>query len=224
VRVLTDTIQGFTVAALGLRDSIGRFPATNISGTTSCITVQYRNVGLKPFVFESFAPQGNQYFSIPISQLPFVIRSGETRSIRVCFSPNELRTYRDTLILRGNCLGDTLVLEGVGISTERLLNSRCDVPILLRTISTPTSLTILNTAPNPSSGKTSLALELSDAAWISVHLYSAQGVEMRTLYDGYAEQGTSSVEFDTSGLEQGVYFCAVQAGAKRVTRQIVVVK
>ena len=223
-RLLTDTIQGFTIALVGARETVGRFTETGIAGTTNCISLQYRNVGLKPFVFDAVAPQLNRYFSVPVSQLPLVIPPGATRSIQVCFAPTELRAYRDTLILQRGCLGDTLVLQGEGISPERLANSRCDVPILLRTISVPTAITILNTAPNPASGKVTINMELGDEAWIQVQLFSASGNPVRNLYEGVAQKGKNYLEWETTGLEQGVYFCTVQAGTTRAVRQITILR
>jgi IgGFc binding protein/Secretion system C-terminal sorting domain len=224
VRTITDIIQGFTMELVGVRASAGQFSETAIAGTTNCISISYRNIGLKPFVFDAVAPEGNRTFSIPVSQLPFVIPSGETRSVNVCFAPSELRSFTDTLILSRNCVGDTLVLRGTGISPERIVDSRCAAPIRLRTISVPNTLVILNTAPNPASGQSSLKILLSETAWISISLYAANGTELRHVYDGELESGETSVLVDVSGLEQGVYFYAVQAGAKRVTKQMVIVR
>ncbi len=224
VRTITDIIQGFTIELVGVRSSVGQFSQTAIAGTTNCIAISYRNTGLKPFVFDAVAPQGNQTFSVPVSQLPFVIPNGETRSINVCFAPSELRSFTDTLILTRNCVGDTLVLRGTGISPERIVDSRCAAPIILRTISTPNALAILNTSPNPASGQASLKIFVSDAAFVSISLYTANGTELRRVYEGGLEAGETNVLVDVSGLEQGVYFYAVQAGAKRVTRQTVIVR
>jgi hypothetical protein len=223
-RLLTDTIQGFTIALVGARESVGRFTETGIAGTTNCISLQYRNTGLKPFVFDAVAPQTNRYFSVPVSQLPLVIPPNETRSINVCFAPTELRTYRDTLILQRGCLGDTVILQGEGVSPERLTNSRCDVPILLRTISAPTTVTILNTAPNPAFGKVTINMELGDEAWIQVQIFSASGNPVRSLYEGIAQKGKNYLEWETTGLEQGVYFCTIQAGTVRTVRQITILR
>jgi hypothetical protein len=116
------------------------------------------------------------------------------------------------------------VLRGTGISPERIVDSRCAVPIRLRTISTPGALAILNTAPNPASGQASLTIAVSEAVWVNISLYAANGTELRRLYDGELDSGESRVLVDLSDLQQGVYFYAVQSGAKRVTKQIVIVR
>lgn len=220
----TDTIQGFTIELVGARETVGRFSETNISGTTNCMTIQYRNVGMKTFVFNSLAPQLNRYFSIPPSQLPLSIPPNTIRGIDVCFSPDALISYRDSLVLQRGCLGDTLVLEGAGIAPLRVANSRCDVPIVLRTLSSPSVLAVLNTAPNPASDKASVTVSVSDNAWIRVSITSSSGIELRSVFEGGIEQGETRVDFDVADLQQGVYFCTIQAGTKRVTRQMVIVR
>ncbi|TAE23435.1 MAG: T9SS C-terminal target domain-containing protein [Candidatus Kapaibacterium sp.] len=223
-RLQTDTIQGFTLEAVGERARLGQFGETLIGSSNACLTLRYRNYGLKPFRFEGISPRGNRFFSTPQTQFPLEIPSGASRTVQVCFSPTERQNYRDSLILTGNCVGDTILLEGAGISPDRFALSRCDVPLRLRTLSTPNTLAVLNSAPNPASDKISLSISVSEAAVLGVSIFASNGTAIRHFTETRVPEGVSTLEFDTSDLEQGVYFCAVQAGAKRVMRQIVVVR
>lgn len=224
VLTLRDIIPGFTVELVGDRTTAGNFSETMIAGTTNCITVQYRNVGQTPLTRTALAPQRNQIFSIPVSQLPFTIAPGATSRISVCFAPIEAQDYRDTLIIGGNCLGDTLILRGTGIAPVRIVDSRCDVQIRLRTISTPTVLAILNTRPQPASEAATVRVMVSEEVDISMKLYTADGIERMSVYEGALQAGETDVIVGTQGLEAGVYFCVVQAGTKRSVRQIVIVR
>lgn len=224
VLTLRDTIPGFTVELVGDRATAGNFSETMIGGTMNCITLQYRNVGLRPFSLAALAPQRNQHFSVPVSQLPFSLAPGETRRIALCFAPTEMKDYLDTLIIRGNCLGDTLVLRGAGTAPVRIVDSRCDVPIRLRTISTPTALAIMNARPQPASEEATVRVSVSETVEISMKLYTASGTERLNVYEGALQAGETDIILGTQSLEPGVYFCIVQAGTKRVVRQIVVVR
>lgn len=224
VLTLRDIIPGFTMELVGDRTTAGTFTETTIAGTTNCITLQYRNVGLRTFSLPALAPQGNKYFSLPVTQLPFAVAPGETRSVSVCFAPIELKDYRDTLIIGGNCLGDTLILRGAGIAPVRVVDSRCDVPLRLRTISTPTALAIVNALPQPASDAATVRVMVSETVEISMKLYTAAGVERASVYEGALQAGETDVILGTQGLEPGVYFCVVQSGIKRAVRQIVIMR
>ncbi len=223
-RTVTDTIPGFTLEAIGERGRLGQFGERLIGSTNACLTIRYRNYGLRPFRFESISPRENRFFSTPQAQFPLEIPSGESRTVQVCFAPTERQNYRDSLILTGNCVGDTILLEGAGISPDRFALSRCDVPLRLRTLSTPNTLAVLNSAPNPASDKVSLSISVSEATVLGISIFASNGTAIRHFTETNVPEGVSTLEFDTSDLEQGVYFCAVQAGAKRVMRQIVVVR
>jgi hypothetical protein len=222
--LIRDTIPGFTLELVGERRSAGNFGETSIAGTTNCIQIEYRNTGLTTFYFPTLAPERNLFFSMPPSQFPFEIPPGSTRRVTLCFAPSELRAYQDTLIIAGNCLGDTLPLFGVGGAPVRIVDSRCDAPLQLRTISTPSRLAIVNASPQPAANEAVIRVELSDNALVEIAILSATGERRRVAYKGGLEMGETDVVLDTQDLESGVYFCVVQAGSKRAARQIVIVR
>ncbi|MCU0426567.1 MAG: T9SS type A sorting domain-containing protein [Candidatus Kapabacteria bacterium] len=225
VTTVQNVIPGFTVALVGDRTSVGNFGETSVVGTTNCITVQYRNSGSQPFVYARLAPQGNTTFSLPVSQLPITIAPGAMQRITLCFAPSEVRDFRDTLILGGNCLGDTLVLRGTGIAPNFLGDSRCDVPVRLRIVSTPSRLAVVNTAPQPASDIANLKIMVSEAAQIRISIMNAQGMmQTENAFVGEISEGETEIPLSTAHLPTGVYFCTIQAGTKQVVRQIVVVR
>lgn len=223
-RIVSDVIPGFTIELAQDRARAGVFGETMIAGTTSCLTLTYRNAGTQAFVLGNIAPQRNLNFSVPISQLPITIASGETRTLTLCFAPTEVRDYNDTLIVRGNCLGDTLLLRGSGTAPVRVVDSRCDAPLQLRTISTPTVLAIVKTTPQPASDAATVRVLVSEAVNVNITLYNANGIERKALFTGALEQGETDVIVETGDIEAGVYFCIVQAGMKRAVRQVVIVR
>jgi hypothetical protein len=224
IATVSDVIQGFTVALVGDRTTLGNFGATSTGGTTNCIRLEYRNTGSLPFSLRNLAPQGNMSFSAPPLQFPITIAPGATSRITLCFVPTEFRDYRDTLILGANCVGDTLILRGTGITPVYDATSRCDVPIQLRVLSTPAVLAIVHTAPQPVSDVATVRVQSSEAATISTTLYSTDGIERGGPFVMNVEAGETDVRLDTKNLETGVYFCVVQSGLKRVMRQLVIIR
>lgn len=225
ITTVQNIIPGFTLDLVGDRSVVGNLGETSVVGTTNCITLQYRNTGSQTFVYNRLAPQGNTAFSLPVSQFPITIAPGATQRVTVCFAPSEVREFRDTLILGGNCLGDTLVLRGTGVAPNFIGDSRCDVPVRLRIVSTPSSLVIRSISPQPSSDVAILKLDVSEPTSINVSLLNAQGLKQgETVFSGEIPAGESDISLAINHLPTGVYFCTVQAGTKQVMRQVVIIK
>jgi hypothetical protein len=224
VRTVREIIPGFTVELIGTRATVGLFPETPISGTIACIEVQYRNIGVQPFVLNTFAPTGNRWFSIPVSQLPIVIPAGGQTSISICFAPVALRDYADTLIISRNCLADTVILRGSGSAPVRVVDTRCAAPIRLRTTSLESAFVLAPVSPNPVTDVATVRVTMQDAAHVAIMLTSATGAPLSTVYDGDLEKGSSDVMMDVNRLPSGVYMLVVQSGTKRAVQQIVVLR
>jgi hypothetical protein len=87
-------------------------------------------------------------------------------------------------------------------------------------------------APNPLRGGTTISYELARASPVSLRIYDLSGREVRVLEstaDGAKCPGIYNVRWDGRDgaghpLAEGVFFCTLEAGPKRLTRKLVVMK
>lgn len=71
----------------------------------------------------------NLVYSIPQSQLPILFDAGEERSILVCFNPNQLGYFKDTLIFHDKCANTKMPLQGIGSPNIYNSNTKCNVTL-----------------------------------------------------------------------------------------------
>jgi IgGFc binding protein len=136
-RTVTDTLQGFPLRIVfsppSLSAQANRLANVDFAiagaGITTCQTVQVWNDGLLPLVLSSPFLQSNIIFSIPQSQFPFVIAPGIPRNLTLCFSPELIRSYQDTLSIKRLCDTETISLVGEGGVRVFEGNSRCSVGV-----------------------------------------------------------------------------------------------
>ncbi len=212
-RLIRDTIQGFTLRLQpeGTRiDTVGRF-GNHLITSFICRTFSYRNVGLLPFFIPLWSPQGNEYFSLPVSQFPAVIAPGETRAFTICFAPLQAREYRDTLRIERFCVEDTFVLTGTGLPLVRTDNTRCNVEVVLTTSSAPLKYFMQQNFPNPASTLTSVLFGFQEPVHATLTLYNALGAKVVTLAESAFSAGEFMMQIDVSRLERGVYFYELRA-------------
>ncbi len=225
-RVLTDTIQGFTLqltASTAERNDLGTFGEKTITAFW-CRTIEYRNIGVKPFTIEQLAPLGNTYFSLPPSQFPLTIPAGGTQSFQVCFSPLETRDYRDTIKLGKYCVQDVILLTGTGSPLSRDEITRCNAEVRLTTSTAPLQYFMEQNFPNPSSGLTTIRFGMSSPAKGTLTLFNSLGEVLAKPIDAYLPIGVLDVTLDVSGLENGVYFYELRSGGTHIVRQLVVIR
>lgn len=96
------------------------------------------------------------------------------------------------------------------------------LPVLQSATSTSISddaeLNILDNYPNPFETYTNIRFRLTESAFTSVTIYNAEGRMIRTLSEQHVPAGEFSLEFDASGLSDGVYYCRVQSGSQQAMR------
>jgi hypothetical protein len=78
--------------------------------------------------------------------------------------------------------------------------------------------------PNPVNGSTSIPFQLATRQHARLCVYDVNGRLIRTLLDETRSAGDHSVLFNTSGLENGMYFYTVEAGGKKYSRKLIVLK
>lgn len=143
---------------------------------------------------------------------------GTTRNVVVRFTPSAAGNYSGMLQViygpAGNQNIQNITLFGVAadISTN-VAGSEATPPLMLEP-----------PVPNPAAGRARLAFTTGEAAHVTIALHNALGERVATLLDDRVTQGTHTVEFDSSALESGVYFCRMTAGERTQTRPVTVVR
>ncbi len=74
--------------------------------------------------------------------------------------------------------------------------------------------------------KPTVAIQFSNPAVgnVSVKVYNAMGQCVITLFDGLADAGVQSLEWNTSGYASGVYLMTLQSGSRKITQKTILLK
>jgi predicted GH43/DUF377 family glycosyl hydrolase len=67
--------------------------------------------------------------------------------------------------------------------------------------------------PNPCRDKLSLSILLRELTYVKIALYNLHGVRVATIYNGSLNEGNNEMEFETSWLHQGTYFCILKTNS-----------
>jgi hypothetical protein len=76
--------------------------------------------------------------------------------------------------------------------------------------------------PNPVSNKVRLNFTLQNNSNLSIKLYNTLGIELKTIADGYFNEGEDTVPIDVSDLPNGVYLIAIRNDGWTVVEKLVV--
>jgi hypothetical protein len=78
--------------------------------------------------------------------------------------------------------------------------------------------------PNPCNAKTKLVYSLLNSGEISLRVFSINGMEVASIYEGYKSSGNYQADFDGSQLPSGVYFVSFQVGNYSQTQKLILLK
>jgi hypothetical protein len=212
----------------------------------TCATITLQNTDAVRTVAMTAIPMArNIEFSVPPSQLPFILPPGSTRSLTVCFSPRDLGVRRDTLYVEDSCGVTAIPLVGEAISNNFAGDSRCRARIVLRTFGAqggggglPTAevLRLAEPSPNPASARLTLPLEryieplADEPVWARCTLKDVLGV---TVAEGiYApeirfSEGSERYErgefsLSVGHIPSGAYLLVVQSPHGAATFSVVI--
>jgi hypothetical protein len=94
-------------------------------------------------------------FTVSMSQLPIVVKPGETKYIDIYYSPTNINWQYDTMYISDNCSVIAIPLSGFGEKNFGEGVTDCDVPVNMgtRSIDVPKIMTLKNPVPNPTSSQ-----------------------------------------------------------------------
>lgn len=78
--------------------------------------------------------------------------------------------------------------------------------------------------PNPANGITEIPFHLTDGGKATLTLYDVQGRPIREIANDTFSVGDNTVQFDATGLSEGIYFYQITAGKFKQARKMVVSK
>ncbi len=136
----------------------------------TCATILLQNTdAVRPVVMQRIPIFRNIQFSVPVGQFPFVVPPASTRRLTVCFSPSELGTIRDTILVEDSCGITAIALVGEGIPNLYAADSRCSTRVIFRTLGANQAIAgvplrieavrLADPTPNPASSEVSLLVE-----------------------------------------------------------------
>jgi hypothetical protein len=210
-------IPGFTLAfSANPIDSIRKvfLFGERMIGTRHLDSLTVTNYGKYTIILENPRLDKNLLFSLPQSQFPMTIPSTESRTIKIIYKPISVQKFeklrdRDTLTFTMNCIDEKIPLEGIALEFDVQTDSKCNVPIRLRTDSIPTSLEAEIT-PSITEGKVEISIIAEESSFITLNLYNQMGKSMMNLFSGQISEGKTERIFDLSQLPNDVYFVEIK--------------
>ncbi|GAB1430225.1 hypothetical protein MASR2M18_10580 [Ignavibacteria bacterium] len=232
--IIRDTIPGFTMQ---IRSLSNVEPPTldygvTASGVFVCDSLELYNYGSYPLTFNNIELDVNIVFSIPQSQLPFVIMPKESRKLAVCYTPVSARKVnpydsvglpdKDGFGLNFRCLTRRILLKGTPSDIYRDGDSRCQLPVYTISDRVAPHYYLDDGYPNPSNGIVRFGFDVPIESDIRIVLTDISGIEQFVILEGHFPAGHFIGDIPTDRLAPGVYFYRMTAGGELLARPIIV--
>ena len=103
---------------------------STVIGNSTCVSLLFTNRNtMMDYELELPFIRRNIEFSIPMSQFPIRIKPGDSLSLEICFSPDSVGMWRDTIVFRDTCTALIFPLKGIGIPYIIEEESDCKVQL-----------------------------------------------------------------------------------------------
>jgi len=183
---------------------------------TLCKVIQIKNVGSAPFTLtNSFIVSDTLNFTVDGSKLPATINPGSYVVLNVCFHPQAVQTYSDSILWNTDLeaafkhsLKDHSILSGQGIQKAGV-----------KSFTEENSFTI---HPNPANGNYVI---VTFEGWTEVHpTMTVFDVLGREVYQRDISPSTSQIQIPIQNLPEGTYYVRLTSGNGSVTQSFMKVK
>lgn len=210
------------------------------SKEVSCKDIMIKNTSQNTVYLSKFILKGNTAFSIPQSQMPMRINSGEIKPVTVCYSPTALNLQKDTIVLNDVCSDKYIILGGFGKAWSNIVETKCGTPIKI-TLSKLSNGALFSThTPYPNPAKTAVSIEYKidsvnaldnkTQSHLKFELIELSGKILKISEDrikkltssiaNNTEQGIYSI--DLKGISRGKYNLIISIDDKKQYHNIVV--
>ena len=79
-------------------------------------------------------------------------------------------------------------------------------------------------SPNPFNPTTEISFTLPKATHVTLRIVNVMGQVVATLVDERMEAGSHRIQWNASGFASGIYFCTLEAGGRKDTQKMVLLK
>lgn len=212
VRILERQVPGFRVRISLAGAVVSAAAPILVSGATAqvltCATLLVENLSAYPLQLDGLWFAGNIIFSLPPSELPFFVAAGETKPLHICFAPNAVASFRDTLILEKFCERENIAIVGTAIEGALEALSRCNALVRLSPRRTVIALRA-SLSPQPASDVvaidiTPLIADAPSEERVIVRFFDMYGAERQTSRHTLSAQ-LSPLSIPITNLPAGQY-------------------
>ncbi|OGU42202.1 MAG: hypothetical protein A2X61_02225 [Ignavibacteria bacterium GWB2_35_12] len=222
------TIHGFTIEFPDLTSGNNTFVFDSTTlGECNCVPIKIKNTGIVPLNFDNnIYLKNNNIFSIPVSQLPFIIQPGESQMLKLCYTPRIVDNLKqtDTLFLVYNCVPLNVLLTGKAKPKLEVANSACNIPIKFNVIELPGTNFLEQNYPNPASDRTVIRFGNAEKGIVTLKVFDLLGNLRMTIFSEELKQGIYELMIDNNSLEQGVYIYSLMTGKGILSKTMIIRK
>ncbi len=194
-------------------------------GNINCRTIKIKNKSESHCRIDDIPLSRNMDFSIPQSQFPIELISGETYELLICFSPWETGIFTDTLIIQDTCSDHRIILTAEAEEINMTGTTRCGVPIQLTGEEMGgTFLEVFEPYPNPASDDVTFSFITNRKGISKIEIYDVLGNKVKSMERDVQSKGFQEISVSLDGVPAGLYVYRLSLEGAGFTRSMVVTK
>lgn len=206
--LLIDTIQGNTLVSNVVDGVDNEFGTVSIANE-KCKYIQFENKGILPYKFNQIRLNSGLYYSIPPSQLPFLLRcSGRKRFNGLFFNTDKYSKSQltDSIMLYMPCYSLIVPLKGKSEVLSQAIDTKCGMQIKLTLSSIVSELILEDISINKMANTAKIIFGIPKQSKSKIVVSDVLGNEKQVLLDDEVPSGLYEMEFSYENYESGLYF------------------
>lgn len=213
--VVTATIGGGKLAGISATDY--SFGALKVGAATDA-RIRITSVGTGPLAITGISGPTRSVFTFPegAPTLPKFLNPGESLTLKVMFSPTEVRNYIDSIVVEHNASGTSMVdgtvyLQGQGVLVGAVdeFGSEADTWMRLQ-------------HPGSSDSQLEIIYHIPERLEVEIALYSVDGRLVGRAGGDVLEGGEHHDRIDIRALPSGAYYVVLRTGDVALTKAVTI--
>jgi hypothetical protein len=195
-------------------------------GARYCDSVKLKNYGAYEIIFDDVRIAENIWFSLPTSQLPFILKPNEEISLKVCYFAAKSNDFvmSDTLKMKFNCIDKKVVLSGKADSLIFDGETKCDLPLIFEVSEVPVGAFVGTLYPNPSDGIINVEFNVPEQSLVKIKIFSQLGILNKELNYENLNAGYYKIPVDISNLKSSTYNVVINIGNETFVKSFVLIR